>query len=110
MRVLVSFDGVIPSKILNHLGSGADRFGKVLEHLHQGVGDGHAGELLLATVGTGLRVATETRDERQVDAELFHDPLDGRGRVVGEDLGQGGDDEVAGRAGRVLVEDVDGVL
>lgn len=84
--------------------------GEVLEHLHQSVGDGHARELLSTTVGTGLGVATETRDEREVDAELLHDPLDGRGRVVGKDLGQGGDDEVTSRAGRVLVEDVDRVL
>jgi hypothetical protein len=33
--------------------------GKLLEPLHQSVGDGHAGELgIVATVGTGVGVAT----------------------------------------------------
>lgn len=55
-------------------------------------------------------MTAETRDERKVDAKLLVDPFDGRGRVVGQDLGELGDDEVTSRAGRVLVEDVDGVL
>jgi len=67
-------------------GAGGLLLGDGLELLHQGVGDGHARESLLATVRTGLRVATETRDEGEVEVEAVLEPVDSRTALEDEDL------------------------
>mmetsp|Transcript_50588 Transcript_50588/g.69307 ORF Transcript_50588/g.69307 Transcript_50588/m.69307 type:complete len:245 (-) Transcript_50588:285-1019(-) len=47
----------------------------LLQPLHETVGDGHAGEALLATVRAGVEVTTQARDEAEVNAEGIHDPV-----------------------------------
>jgi len=82
----------------------------VLEHLHQGVGDGHTGESFLSTVSTGERVSSELGDERKVEGEAVLEPFDGGGRVTGEDLDELGAEQVLGRLSGIIVESLDGVL
>ena len=48
---------------------------RLLQHLDQGVGDGHARESLLASVGAGLRVATQACHQGQIQVELLHQPV-----------------------------------
>lgn len=48
----------------------------LLELLHEGVGDGHAGETLLAAVGAGLGVATEAGEEGEIEVEAVLEPVD----------------------------------
>ena len=47
----------------------------LLQHLDQGVGDGHPWESLLASMGTGLRVSSQTSHQRQIQIELLHQPV-----------------------------------
>lgn len=60
--------------------------GNLLELLHKSVGDGHTGELGTSTVGTHLRVTTETRDLGKVEVEVVDEPVDGVTGAVGENL------------------------
>ena len=46
----------------------------LLQHLNEGVGDGHPREALFAAVRAGLRVATQASQERQVQVKLVHQP------------------------------------
>ena len=48
---------------------------RLLQHLDESVGDGHARESLLASVGAGLRVPTQACDQRQIQVELLHQPV-----------------------------------
>eukprot|EP00756_Hemistasia_phaeocysticola_P022336 Hpha_TRINITY_DN15828_c0_g2::TRINITY_DN15828_c0_g2_i1::g.188137::m.188137 len=57
---------------------------ELLELLHQGVGDRHAGETLLATVATGLRGARHLRHDAEVKSEVVHQPVRRGGRVLSE--------------------------
>ena len=50
-------------------------FDGLLQHLDQGVGDGHPWESLLSSVRSGLRVSSQTRHQRQVQIELLHQPV-----------------------------------
>ena len=47
----------------------------LLQHLDQGIGDGHAREPLLTAVRAWRGVAAEPRQERQVQIELVHQPV-----------------------------------
>ena len=58
-------------------------------------------------MSTGLRVTAETRDEGEVEVELVLEPVDGRGAVVDENLGEIGGNirlALAGRERGVLQE------
>ena len=48
----------------------------LLHHLDQSIGDGHSRETLLATMGAGSRMTTETSQEGHVQVELVHQPVD----------------------------------
>jgi hypothetical protein len=48
-------------------------------------------------VGTGLGVATETRDLGEVKAEALNEPVDGVARAVGEDVDEVVASKVTGR-------------
>mmetsp|Transcript_88900 Transcript_88900/g.251495 ORF Transcript_88900/g.251495 Transcript_88900/m.251495 type:complete len:205 (-) Transcript_88900:118-732(-) len=61
---------------------------ELLEHLDQGVGDGHPGEPLGPTVRPWCRVAAEPRQQRQVQIERVHQPLHVRAAVAAEHLDQ----------------------
>lgn len=98
-------DEVNNAGLLDDLDALGLRLGELLESLHQGVGDGHARELgIVATVGTGLRVTTETGDEGEVKVEDILEPLNGSGGLVGEDLDEVGPGLVTGRLESVIVE------
>mmetsp|Transcript_50585 Transcript_50585/g.69295 ORF Transcript_50585/g.69295 Transcript_50585/m.69295 type:complete len:377 (+) Transcript_50585:711-1841(+) len=78
---------------LGHTGLGDDArlvgaLRDLLNHLDQGVGDGHAREALSAAVRPGHGVATEARDEGQVEVELLHKPVHIGAAVVAQDLHQ----------------------
>ena len=60
--------------------------GDLLHHLDERVGDGHTREALLTTVGTRGGVATETGNEREIEAEDVHQPIAVRTGVLGENL------------------------
>mmetsp|Transcript_108466 Transcript_108466/g.282956 ORF Transcript_108466/g.282956 Transcript_108466/m.282956 type:complete len:452 (-) Transcript_108466:70-1425(-) len=60
----------------------------LLKHLDQGVGNGHAGKALRATVSARRRVATEARHKRQIQVELVDEPVHVRATVVAENLGE----------------------
>mmetsp|Transcript_5944 Transcript_5944/g.24337 ORF Transcript_5944/g.24337 Transcript_5944/m.24337 type:complete len:324 (-) Transcript_5944:351-1322(-) len=49
----------------------------LLERLHERVGDGESGEALLAAVRALVGVAAELREEREVEAELLDEPING---------------------------------
>lgn len=86
-------------------------FGEVFQSLHQGVGDGHTGELgVMATVCAGVSVSSETGDEGEVEVEDILQPLDGGGRLVGQDLDEVGTGLVTGRLEGIVVELLDAVL
>lgn len=51
--------------------------GEIFKAFHLGVGDDHSGELGTAAMGTWLRVAAETRDFREIEAESLLEPSDG---------------------------------
>lgn len=40
-----------------------------------GIGDGHAREALLTTMGTGLRVSAQASHQGEVKVELVHQPI-----------------------------------
>jgi len=85
--------------------------GEVFQSLHQGVGDGHTGELgIVTTVCAGVSVSTETGDEGEVEVEDILQPLDGGGRLVGQDLDQLGTGLVTGGLEGIVVELLDAVL
>lgn len=101
--------------------------GQLLESLHQSVCDGHTGELgIVATVSSGLGVSTvgllvvvemssrmanvpQPRNERQVEVEDIHQPLNGSGGLVGQDLDQIRPRLVSRRLECVIVELLDAV-
>mmetsp|Transcript_51518 Transcript_51518/g.84392 ORF Transcript_51518/g.84392 Transcript_51518/m.84392 type:complete len:376 (-) Transcript_51518:12-1139(-) len=60
----------------------------LLHHLDQSIGDGHSRETLLATMGAGSRMTTETSQEGHVQVELVHQPIDVRAAVSTEHLHQ----------------------
>lgn len=106
----VLLDQVGNAGLLDELDTVRFRDGEVLDGLHERIGDGHAGHLFLATVGAGEGVATETRDEGQIQLELVLQPLDSRGRATSEDLDEIGAEHVTGRLGGVVIEGFDRVL
>ena len=62
----------------------------LLDHLNQGTGEGHAWETLLASMDSGSRMTAKTCDERQVQAELVHQPLSVGPAVFAQHLGKFG--------------------
>lgn len=117
---------------LNAVGLG---LGKLLDALHQSVGDGHTGEFgIVASVGSGLGVTTGNRvvsridpqnqsnqnkpweqnlpksgDERQVEVEHILQPLNGSSGLVGEDLDEIRASLVTSRLEGIVVELLDAV-
>lgn len=86
-------------------------FGEVFQSLHEGVGDGHTGELgIMATVCAGVSVSSETGDEGEVEVEDILQPLDGGGGLVGQNLDQVGTGLVTGGLEGIFVELLDAVL
>mmetsp|Transcript_38607 Transcript_38607/g.94737 ORF Transcript_38607/g.94737 Transcript_38607/m.94737 type:complete len:464 (-) Transcript_38607:242-1633(-) len=59
----------------------------LLKLLDQSVGDGHSRELLSASVGSRLRVATQSRQKRKIQIKPLQ-PLDRRPALMGQDLHQ----------------------
>ena len=57
---------------------------EVFETFHLGVGDDHARELSVATVCSGMGLATETSDLGEVEGELVLEPVDGIAGLTGE--------------------------
>ncbi len=55
---------------------------------------------------TGLRMTTQTRDKRQINVEFVLNPFDSRTRLVGQHLGEFGDELRTSALGRVLVENL----
>lgn len=108
-------------------------FAELLQPLHQGVGDGHSGELgIVAPMRPGLRVTTamvsdctvsmrcgwggwrqpnlpETRNQGEVEVEDILQPLDGGRGLVGENLDELGTGLVSGGFESVVVESLDAV-
>lgn len=85
--------------------------GEIFQSLHQGVGNGHTGELgVMTAVCAGESVSSETGDEGEVEVEDILQPLDGGGGLVGQDLDQVGTGLVTGRLEGVIVELLDAVL
>jgi len=78
------FGGLGLGEDLGAVSSGLD----LLDLLHESVCDGHTGELGGSTVGTGVRVTSETAEEREVETELLHEPGNSGAGVVSEDLGE----------------------
>mmetsp|Transcript_35213 Transcript_35213/g.75973 ORF Transcript_35213/g.75973 Transcript_35213/m.75973 type:complete len:284 (-) Transcript_35213:205-1056(-) len=60
--------------------------GNLLEHLDEGIGDGHAGESLRTTMGSGSRVAAQSGQQGQVQVELLDQPIDVCTTVAAQDL------------------------
>lgn len=106
----VLLDEVGDAGLLDELDAVGLGDGEVLDGLHEGVGDGHARHLFLATVSSGEGVSSETGDEREIELELILEPLDGRCRATGEDLDEVGAEHFTGRSGGVIVECLDRVL
>lgn len=106
----VLLDQVGDAGLLDELDTVGLRDGEILDGLHECVGDGHAGHLFLATVGAREGVATETRDQGEIQLELFLQPLDSRGRPTSEDLDKIGAEHVASGLGSIVVEGFDRVL
>ena len=97
--------------LLDDLDTTGLTFGEIFQSLHQGVGDGHTGELgVMATVCAGVSVSTETGDESEVEVEDILQPLDGGGGLVGQDLDQVRTGLVTGRLESIFVELLDTVL
>lgn len=123
-RLLLAVDGVgNTGDVVTRLVDGGDvgllddlnatglTFGKVFQSLHQGVGDGHTGELgIMATVCAGVSVSSETGDEGKVEVEDILQPLDGGSGLVGQDLDQVGTGLVTGGLEGIFVELLDAVL
>jgi hypothetical protein len=63
----------------------------------------------VATVCTGLGVATKTGHEGEVEVENILEPLDGSRGLVGEDLDEVGACLVTGRLEGIIVELLDAV-
>lgn len=103
----VLLDEVGDASLLNELDAVGLGDGEVLDGFHEGVGDGHAGHLFLATVGSGEGVSSETGDEGEIELELILEPLNGRGRATGENLDKVGAEHVAGGSGGVIIECLD---
>ena len=57
---------------------------EVLKTFHLGVGDDHARELSVATVCSGMRVATEASDLGEVEGELILEPVNGVAGLTSE--------------------------
>lgn len=113
---------------------------ELFETLHEGIGDGHSWELgIVATVGTGLGVTTQSRDKGKVELEDVLEPFNrscvratelahgigwreasigaiwwGRGvltgRLVSKNLDQVRSGLVSGRLDCIIVELLNGVL
>lgn len=97
--------------LLDDLDTTGLTFGEIFQSLHQGVGDGHTGELgIMATVCAGVSVSSETGDEGEVEVEDILQPLDGGGGLVGQDLDQVRTGLVTGRLEGIFVELLDAVL
>lgn len=79
----------------------------ILQGLHEGIGDDHAGEHLLSSVCAGFGMASESGHERQIEIEDILQPFDGRGGFVGEHFDELGTGEVACGFERVVVEFLD---
>lgn len=60
------------------------RDSEVLKAFELSIGDNHAGELGIATVGARLRVATEAGNLGEIKIKLFLEPVDSIARAVGE--------------------------
>mmetsp|Transcript_35759 Transcript_35759/g.77247 ORF Transcript_35759/g.77247 Transcript_35759/m.77247 type:complete len:277 (+) Transcript_35759:266-1096(+) len=60
----------------------------LLQHLDQGIGDGHSRETLLATVGAGSGMSTQSGQQRHVKIELVHQPVHIRSTVATEHFHQ----------------------
>mmetsp|Transcript_10244 Transcript_10244/g.19131 ORF Transcript_10244/g.19131 Transcript_10244/m.19131 type:complete len:229 (+) Transcript_10244:975-1661(+) len=58
----------------------------LLHHLNQSIGNGHAWEALLATVGTRRRVAAQARQQGHVQVELVDKPVHVRAAVAAQHL------------------------
>jgi hypothetical protein len=96
------------ASLLDDLDAAGFTLGKLLEALHQGVGDGHTGELgIVSSVGSGLGVTTETRNESEVKVELILEPLNGGSGLVGKDLDEVGTGLVTSGLKGIIVELLD---
>lgn len=101
---------------------------KLFESLHERICDSHTGEFgIVASMGSRLRVATttscqkqlkskkrlqslpKTRNEGQVKVEHILQPLDGGGRLVGENLDEVGPGLVTSGLEGIIVELLDAV-
>ncbi|KAH6609442.1 hypothetical protein Trco_002788 [Trichoderma cornu-damae] len=74
--------------------------GELLDALHQGIGDGHAGE---------FGIVASSGDQRQVEVEYILKPLDGSGGLVGQNLDEVWASLVTSRLQGVVVELLDAV-
>ncbi|KAI6760657.1 hypothetical protein HG530_009517 [Fusarium avenaceum] len=95
--------------LLDDLDAAGFAFGKLLEALHQGVGDGHTRELgIVSSVGGKLNIP-ETRDEGEVEVELVLEPLNGGGGLVSQDLDEVRTSLVTGRLEGIIVKLLDAI-
>jgi len=84
--------------------------GESLVLLHQSVGDGHTGELLLTAVSSGSSVTSQTGNQREIKAEPLLQPLNSGGTVVGQNLDERRTNEFLGGLSSIFIEKFNRVL
>ena len=80
-------DELVDARLADNLGlrvAGVLR--DLLQHLDEGVRDRHTRKALRTTMRARLRVAAKASNQRQVQPEVVHEPLDIRARVLAENL------------------------
>lgn len=58
-------------------------FTDIFVFLHEGIGDGHSGESLLTSVGSGFGMASHSGQKTKVQIKSLHEPVDGMARFFG---------------------------